>query len=112
MVKEENMHAMEAQIWANPAFQQLVKRRNRLMWILFALTLIIFFAFAISATFAPELFGISLWNGASTTFGVLIGIAVMVLPCFLTGIYVYRANREFDISTIEILQQAEKAQDK
>ena len=81
------------------------------MWILFSLTLILFFGFALLATFTPELFGIPLWAGAATPIGIPFGIAVMTLPFLLTGAYVYQANRDFDRLTQEILEEARKAAD-
>ncbi|MFT5134597.1 MAG: uncharacterized membrane protein (DUF485 family), partial [Gammaproteobacteria bacterium] len=61
------------------------------------------------ATFAPSLFGIPLWKGAATTIGLPFGVAVMTVPFLLTGIYVYQANRAFDIRTEEILAEAREA---
>lgn len=103
------MTKLEEHIWSNQKFHALVKRRNRLMWVLFSLTLILFFGFALLATFTPALFGIPLWIGAATTIGIPFGIAVMALPFLLTGIYVYQANRDFEKCTEEILEEARNA---
>ena len=103
------MEELEEHIWSNQKFHALVKSRNRLMWILFSLTLILFFGFALLATFVPSVFGIPLWKGAATTIGIPFGIAVMTLPFVLTGIYVHQANRDFDKRTEEILDEASKA---
>ncbi len=77
------------------------------MWLLFSLTLISFFGFALLATFVPFIFGIPLWQGSATTIGIPFGLTVMILPCFLTGIYMYKANLEFDSQMKEILRDAE-----
>ena len=103
------MKNLEDKIWSNPSFRALVKERNRFMWWLFALVLITYFGFALLAIFAPAVFGIPLWPGASTTIGVPLGIGVMFLPCLLTGIYVFRSIRNFDVRMEAILRDAEKS---
>ena len=103
------MDKLEEHIWSNQKFHSLVQRRNRFMWILFGLTMVIFVSYTLLVTFAPALLGIPLWSGAATKIGIPIGFAVMIIPFMLTGIYVYRANREFDQSTLEILNEARKA---
>ena len=102
------MQKPEENIWANPHFQALVKERNRFMWWLFATVLITYFGFALLAIFSPAVFGIPLWPGASTTIGVPLGIGVMFLPCLLTGIYVFRSIRNFDVRMEQILKDAQK----
>ena len=43
-----------------------------------------------------------------TTIGIPIGMAVIVFTIIITGIYVRRANSEFDALTREILKDATK----
>jgi uncharacterized membrane protein (DUF485 family) len=46
-----------------------------------------------------------LGNGV-TTLGIPIGMAVIVFSVVITGLYVRRANREFDATTRDILKDA------
>ena len=43
-----------------------------------------------------------------TTLGIPIGLAVIVFTVIITGIYVRRANNEFDAATRDILKDATK----
>lgn len=106
------MKSAEELIWSNEKFQDLVKRRKRFMLLLFSLTLFSFFGFALLASLAPSIFGIPLWQNSATTLGIPFGLIVMTLPCLLTGIYMVKANREFDGQMQEILREAELGNDK
>ncbi|NAS63992.1 hypothetical protein CVE36_25290, partial [Pseudomonas syringae pv. actinidiae] len=46
--------------------------------------------------------------GAGTTRGIPLGIGLIVISFVLTGIYVYRANGEFDRLTKALLDEVQK----
>jgi uncharacterized membrane protein (DUF485 family) len=79
--------------------------------LLFALMLLIFFTYTLLLMFAPSVFAIPVWPGAATKLGIPFGMAVVIVSFALTGVYVYRANREFDEITKEILEEAGKLSD-
>lgn len=81
---------------ANPKYHELVKKRTRFGIIMSVLTLIIYYAFIMTIAFEPQVLGIPISEGSVTTIGILIGLGVIVSAFALTGIYVYRANTEFD----------------
>lgn len=64
--------------------------------------LVIYFGFIAIVAFKPEWLGIFI-SGAMTL-GIPIGLAVIAAAFVLTGLYVYRANSEFDRLTREILE--------
>ena len=84
-------------------FQELVARRTRFAWLLSAAMLVIYFGFIFIIAFAPKILGTPIGSGV-TTIGIPLGLFVIVSAFVLTGIYVYRANTEFDALTREIIE--------
>jgi len=55
--------------------------------------------------FAPAVLGLRIGNGV-TTVGIPVGLLVIISAFVLTGIYVRRANSEFDALTRQIIERA------
>ena len=83
-----------AAIRANPRFQNLARRRARLTWALFGVTVTIFFGLILVAAFHPALLTVPLTAGSTTTIGWPIGAAVIVCSWLLTVFFVGRMNAE------------------
>lgn len=96
------------QIYANPRFQELVAKRGRFAWMLAIIMLVAYYAFILLIAFDPKILGIPLSNQGVTTWGIVVGLGLIFLSFALTGIYVQRANGEFDRITQEILNEAQK----
>jgi uncharacterized membrane protein (DUF485 family) len=90
----------------DPQFQELVAKRSRFAWTLSAAMLVIYFGFIFIIAFAPKVLGVPLAAGAVTTVGIPVGLFVIVSAFVLTGIYVHRANSEFDTITRQIIERA------
>lgn len=86
-------------------FQELVAKRTRFAWLLSAAMLVIYFGFIFIIAFAPKSLGTPIGSGV-TTIGIPIGLFVIVSAFVLTGIYVRRANTEFDAITRQIIEEA------
>lgn len=84
------------QVKADTEFQTLVKRRKKFSLILTSIIFIMYFGFILTIAYAPSVFAAPLWQGSSITFGVPVGIGVILISFILTGIYVKKANHEFD----------------
>jgi uncharacterized membrane protein (DUF485 family) len=89
----------------DPRFQDLVAKRTRFAWLLSAAMLAIYFGFIFIIAFAPKTLAIPLGSGV-TTVGIPIGLLVILSAFVLTGIYVRRANSEFDAITRAIVEEA------
>lgn len=100
------MDALHARITGNPAFHALQARRSRLAWTLCAGVLAAYYGFILMIAYAPDTFRQPLHEGTSVTLGVAWGMAVVVICIALTGVYVWRANREFDRLNAQILEEA------
>ena len=85
------------QILNNPKYQELVSKRSRFAWMLTAIMLLVYFSFILLIAFFPEILGAKVSEGSMMTVGIPVGIAIIVFAFALTGIYVRRANREFDV---------------
>ncbi|WP_236207740.1 DUF485 domain-containing protein [Pseudomonas tohonis] len=95
-------------IHENPRFQELVAKRERFAWILSAIMLGLYLAFILLIAFEPQVLGTKLSPGSSITWGIPIGVGLIVSALVLTGIYVRRANGEFDRLNREVLKEAQQ----
>lgn len=92
------------QIKNNPKYKKLLKERSSLAWKLSIIMMIVYYAFILVIAFNPSLLGAKL--GASViTVGIPVGIAIIFIAFILTGIYVKRANSEFDALSRQIKEE-------
>lgn len=91
----------------NPKYIELVSKRSRLARLLTALMLIIYFGFVLLVAFAKPFLATPIGGGV-TTVGIPLGLLVIVSAFVLTGIYVRRANGEFDQLTKAIVDGVKK----
>ena len=84
------------QIKADPEFAALVKKRRKFSLILTSIMLVVYFGFILTIAYAPSIFAATLYKGSVTTWGIPVGIGVIFIAFILTGIYVKKANKEFD----------------
>lgn len=89
------------QIQENPKYQELVSKRSKSAWTLSIAMLVVYYAFILVIAFDPSLLGIKMGDGVMTI-GIPIGVLIIVFAFMLTGIYVRRANGEFDELSREI----------
>jgi len=85
----------------NPKYQELVSKRTGFAWKLSIMMLVVYYAFIMTIAFSPETLGTKIGEGVMTI-GIPIGIAIIFISFILAGIYVKRANGEFDDLTNEI----------
>ncbi|CAA2102744.1 MULTISPECIES: DUF485 domain-containing protein [Methylobacterium] len=84
-----------ARIAQNPRFKELVHERTRFGWTLTILMLLVYFGFIGLIAFDKSLLALKI-GSATTSLGLILGVAVIVFAFILTGIYVQRANGRFD----------------
>jgi uncharacterized membrane protein (DUF485 family) len=92
-----------AKIEQDPNYQELVRRRSSLGWMLSLIMLIIYFGFILLVAYAPKFLGTPIGTGV-TTIGIPIGLSVIVLAFVLTGIYVRKANSSYDVLIRKIVE--------
>lgn len=84
------------QVKSDAEFQTLVKRRKKFSLILTSIILSMYFGFILTIAYAPSVFATPLWHGSVTTLGIPVGIGIIFISFILTGVYVKKANHEFD----------------
>ena len=102
------MNDIQKRIYANPKFADLVGRRRRFAWTLTILVLGSFFSYLMIGILRPLWLMVPLYEGSITTIGYPLGAALVVLAWVSTGIYIRRANNEFDPQCEEILRESAK----
>jgi len=98
---------MVERIQRNPKYQQLKRTRSRYGWTLAILMLVVYYGYIGLIAFDKEFLAKPMGAGV-TTIGIPIGMAVIVFSIVITGLYVRRANGEFDRLTREIIEEATK----
>lgn len=105
MSEPVNVDPMVARIEANPKYHALRRQRNTFGWSLTALMLIVYFGYIGLIAFDKQFLAQPLGTGV-TTLGIPIALGVIVFTILITGLYVRRANGEYDRLTAEILKEA------
>ncbi len=92
----------------NPRFKELVRKRGRFAWLLSLITLALYIGFILLIAFDPQWLGTPIAAGSTITRGIPVGVGLIVISFVLTGLYVFRANGEFDRLTAEILREVKQ----
>ena len=96
-------HASEsARIRNHPRYKDLVSRQRRFVACLTAATLVPYFTFILVAAFAPNLLATKLSATSIINIGWPLGLVFIIGAWLFTGLYILRANGEFDDLTAEI----------
>lgn len=91
-------------IKSNPKYQKLVATRSSYGWMLTIIMMIVYYGFILLVAFNKELLGAKIGAGVMT-WGIPIGLFVIVFTVLITGVYVRRANGEFDELTAAIRKE-------
>jgi uncharacterized membrane protein (DUF485 family) len=91
------------EIQHDPNYQELVRRRSSLGWMLSIAMMVIYFGFILLVAYAPKFLGTPVGDGV-TTIGIPIGLCVILLAFVLTGIYVSKANSSYDVLIRRIVE--------
>ena len=91
----------------NPKYLELRSKRNRLGVTLTILMLVVYYGYIALIAFDKSFLAQPIGSGV-TSLGIPIGMGVIVFTVAITGLYVRRANGEFDALTKEILKDASK----
>jgi uncharacterized membrane protein (DUF485 family) len=85
----------------DPNYLKLVSERKSLGWTLAIITLVMYYGYIAIVAFAPSVIAAPLFG--SITVGIVLGVAIILASILLTGIYVMRANAEYDELTRAIV---------
>ena len=90
-----------SRIERDPNYLKLVSERKSLGWTLAVITLVMYYGYIAIVAFAPSVIAVPLFG--SITVGIVLGVAIILASILLTGIYVLRANSEYDDLTNAIV---------
>ncbi len=90
-------------IAAHPSYQKLKARRTSFGWWLTGAMMVVYYGFILLVAFNKPLLSSRLGDGVMTL-GMPLGLAVIAFTILITGLYVRRANSEFDRLSEEVSQ--------
>ena len=93
-----------ARIQQDPNYIKLVSERKSFGWTLSIIMLVIYYGYIAIVAFAPSVIASPLFG--SITVGIVLGVAIILAAIILTGVYVLRANTEYDDLTKAIVAAA------
>jgi uncharacterized membrane protein (DUF485 family) len=94
-------------ILRDPKYQELKAKRSRFGWWLTLAMMLVYYGFILLVAFDKPFLATRLGAGV-TTVGMPLGLAVIVFTVVITGLYVRRANSEYDALTDQIAKAALK----
>lgn len=95
---------LAARIEAHPKYHELRQKRGSLGWILTVVMLAVYYGYIALIAFDKPFLAQPLGSGV-TTLGIPIGMGVIVFTIVITGLYVRRANKEYDRLTAELMKE-------
>jgi uncharacterized membrane protein (DUF485 family) len=99
---------IQARIRSNPKFAEMVGKRTRFAIILSLVVLVPYYSFMMITAFNPAWLAQPISEGNIITLGWPIGVILVVGSWLTTGIYISRANGEFDTLNEQILKESHK----
>lgn len=94
------------QILQNPKFKEMVQSKSRLSWTLTSIMLFVYVGFMLLVGYNKE-FLLSSISGGVTTWGIPLGLSIIVLSFLLCGVYSYIANNKLDQLNNDAMREVE-----
>lgn len=90
----------------NPKFKEMVAKKRNLSWTLTAIMLIVYVGFMLLVGYNKE-FLLSSISGGVTTWGIPLGLGIIVLSFILCAVYSYITNNKLDRLNEEAMREVE-----
>jgi uncharacterized membrane protein (DUF485 family) len=94
------------QILQNPKFKEMVRQKSILSWTLTIIMLVVYVGFMLLVGYNKE-FLLSSISGGVTTWGIPLGLGIIVLSFVLCAVYSYIANNKLDPLNKEAIREVE-----
>lgn len=98
---------LASRIANDPKYQELRRKRSSFGWTLTALMMVVYYGFILLVAFGKPFLSQRIGEGVMTI-GIPLGLGVIVFTILITGLYVYRANSEFDDLSNQVVKGALK----
>lgn len=96
---------LAARVLAHPKFQQMARQKSILGWSFSAMMFLVYVGFILVIGLSPETLAAKVNPEGVTTWGIYVGIFVIVFSFVITAIYVHIANGKFDKMTREVVDE-------
>ena len=103
----DQSHGKNLHLLQDPEFKVLAHRKNSISIQLTLVTLAIYYGFILLLAFKRDLFANRV--AGNVTFGIVLGIGVILSCWVLTGIYVRWANKHYDAMVARLKEKATHA---
>ncbi len=94
-------------IASDPRYLELQSNRTSFGWWLMGMMMLVYYGFILLVAFKKDFLSQRLGDGVMTI-GMPLGLGVIIFTIVITGIYVRRANSEFDELNKKIVEAAYK----
>ncbi|WP_173911830.1 DUF485 domain-containing protein [Acinetobacter sp. Marseille-Q1618] len=94
-------------ILQNPKFKEMVAKKRNLSWTLTAIMLFVYVGFMLLVGYNKEFLLTPVSPGSVTTWGIPLGLGIIVLSFLLCGVYSYIANNKLDQLNEEAMREVE-----
>ncbi|WP_010112378.1 DUF485 domain-containing protein [Acinetobacter sp. P8-3-8] len=91
----------------NPKFKEMVAKKSKLSWTLTAIMLFVYVGFMLLVGYNKEFLLTTVTPGGVTTWGIPLGLSIIVLSFVLCGVYSYIANNKLDQLTEDAMKEVE-----
>lgn len=98
---EENL---DERVLTHPKFQSMAAQKSIIGWVFSAIIFAVYVSFIWIIGTNPHLFATKVNPDGVTTWGIYIGVFVIVFSFVMTGIYVLIANGRFENMTQEVVE--------
>lgn len=99
--------SLSKRVLNHPDFKKMEREKNTLSWFFSILIFAIYVVYILYIGINPELFGQTVTEDSNITWGIYAGLFVILLSILLTGIYVRKANGDFDDVTERVIKEVE-----
>ena len=103
-----SQNSTQVKIRSNPKFAELVGKRTRFAVILSLLVLVPYYTFMFLVSTQPQIFAAKISEGSVITIGWPIAALIVIGGWLLTGVYINRANGEFDDMTEKLRKEVQQ----
>ncbi|HSV29600.1 MAG TPA: DUF485 domain-containing protein [Candidatus Omnitrophota bacterium] len=90
----------------HPKFAELTAKRNSFSLVLSLIVLGVYYTFVLVAALKPALFSAPVFEGVTWPMGLAAGFVIQMFAFAMTGVYVARANSEFDALNRTIIEES------
>ena len=89
----------------NPKFQKMARQKSLMGWSFSAIMFSVYVIYILFIGLDPHSFGKPVAEGSVTTWGIYIGLFVILFAIVITGVYVYIANGKFEKITKDMVSE-------